>query len=64
MIAAIIRGSVANRLFVLLGAAFLALVGVYSLTRTPIDALPDLSDTQVIIRTSYPGQSPTQGPFR
>ena len=58
MIAAIIRWSVANRLFVLLGAAFLALVGVYSLTRTPIDALPDLSDTQVIIRTSYPGQSP------
>ena len=58
MIAAIIRWSVANRLFVLLGAAFLALAGLYSLSRTPIDALPDLSDTQVIIRTSYPGQSP------
>ena len=58
MIAGIIRWSVTNRLFVLLAAAFLALVGVYSLSRTPIDALPDLSDTQVIIRTSYPGQSP------
>ena len=59
MIARIIRGSIANRLFVLLGAAFLALAGLYSLSRTPIDALPDLSDTQVIIRTSYPGQSPS-----
>ncbi|MES2136348.1 MAG: CusA/CzcA family heavy metal efflux RND transporter [Pseudomonadota bacterium] len=58
MIARIIRWSVANRLFVLLGAAFLALAGLYSLSRTPIDALPDLSDTQVIIRTSYPGQAP------
>jgi len=59
MIERIIRWSVANRLFVLLGAVFLALAGVYSLSRTPVDALPDLSDTQVIIRTSYPGQSPT-----
>ena len=58
MIARIIRWSVANPLFVLLGAAFLALAGLYSLSRTPIDALPDLSDTQVIIRTSYPGQAP------
>ena len=59
MIARIIRWSIANRLFVLLGAAFLAIAGIYSLSRTPIDALPDLSDTQVIIRTSYPGQSPS-----
>ena len=59
MIARIIRWSIANRLFVLLGAAFLSLAGLYSLSRTPIDALPDLSDTQVIIRTSYPGQSPS-----
>ena len=58
MIERIIRWSVANRLFVLLGAAFLALAGLYSLSRTPVDALPDLSDTQVIIRTSYPGQAP------
>jgi Cu(I)/Ag(I) efflux system membrane protein CusA/SilA len=59
VIARIIRWSVANRLFVLLGAAILALAGIYSLTRTPVDALPDLSDTQVIIRTSYPGQAPS-----
>jgi Cu(I)/Ag(I) efflux system membrane protein CusA/SilA len=58
VIARIIRWSVANRLFVLLGAAFLAVAGIYSLTRTPLDALPDLSDTQVIIRTPYPGQAP------
>jgi copper/silver efflux system protein len=58
MIAAIIRWSVANKLFVLLGALVIALAGLYSLSRTPIDALPDLSDTQVIIRTSYPGQAP------
>ena len=59
MIEGIIRWSVANRLFVLLGAVFLVIAGVYSLTRTPVDALPDLSDTQVIIRTSYPGQAPS-----
>ena len=59
MIERIIRWSVANRLFVLLGAVFLALAGIYSLSRTPVDALPDLSDTQVIIRTTYPGQAPS-----
>jgi len=59
MIQRIIRWSVGNRLFVLLGALFLAVAGTYSLTRTPVDALPDLSDTQVIIRTSYPGQAPS-----
>jgi Cu(I)/Ag(I) efflux system membrane protein CusA/SilA len=52
MIDRVIRWSVANRLFVLLGAAFLAAVGIYSAMQTPVDALPDLSDTQVIIRTS------------
>ena len=59
MIERVIRWSVANRLFVLLAAAFLAVVGIYSATRTPVDALPDLSDTQVIIRTSDPGQAPS-----
>ena len=59
MIVRVIRWSVANGIFVLLAAAFLAVVGVYSATRTPVDALPDLSDTQVIIRTSYPGQAPS-----
>ncbi|HET7816065.1 MAG TPA: efflux RND transporter permease subunit [Sphingomicrobium sp.] len=58
MIERIIRWSVLNRFIVLLGAAVLALAGLYSVMRTPIDALPDLSDTQVIIRTSYPGQAP------
>ena len=58
MIANVIRWSVANRFMVLLGAVVLALAGLYSVSQTPVDALPDLSDTQVIIRTSYPGQAP------
>lgn len=58
MIAAVIRWSVGNRFLVLLGTLFLAAAGVLSLRSTPIDALPDLSDVQVIIRTSYPGQAP------
>ena len=58
MIARIIRWSMAHRFFILLGAAFIAVAGVYALRNTPIDALPDLSDVQVIIRTSWPGQSP------
>ncbi|MCW5579541.1 MAG: efflux RND transporter permease subunit, partial [Dokdonella sp.] len=58
MIAALIRAAIAHRVFVLLAALALAMIGTYSVTRTPVDALPDLSDTQVIIRTSYPGQSP------
>jgi Cu(I)/Ag(I) efflux system membrane protein CusA/SilA len=58
MIAALIRWSVANRFLVLLATLFLAVAGVLSLRATPIDALPDLSDVQVIIRTSYPGQAP------
>ena len=58
MIGAIIRWSVGNRFLVLLATVFLAVAGVFSLRATPIDALPDLSDVQVIIRTSYPGQAP------
>ncbi|MBL8297358.1 MAG: efflux RND transporter permease subunit [Rhodanobacteraceae bacterium] len=58
MIARIIRGSIANRFLVLLAAVFLAAWGVYAVRQTPVDALPDLSDVQVIIRTSWPGQSP------
>jgi Cu(I)/Ag(I) efflux system membrane protein CusA/SilA len=58
MIAALIRAAIAHRVFVLLAALALALMGMFSVTRTPVDALPDLSDTQVIIRTNYPGQSP------
>ncbi|HEX9207304.1 MAG TPA: efflux RND transporter permease subunit [Steroidobacteraceae bacterium] len=58
MINAIIRGSLANRPLVLLLALMLAAVGAYSVLRTPVDALPDLSDVQVIVRTPYPGQAP------
>ena len=58
MIAKIIRWSVANRFLVLLATALLVGAGIWSLARTPLDALPDLSDVQVIIRTSYPGQAP------
>ncbi|MGZ5131806.1 MAG: efflux RND transporter permease subunit, partial [Caldimonas sp.] len=58
MIARLIRWSVANRFLVMLATAMLTAWGFYSLRNTPIDALPDLSDVQVIIRTSYPGQAP------
>jgi Cu(I)/Ag(I) efflux system membrane protein CusA/SilA len=58
MIARLIRWSIANRFLVLLATLMLSAWGVYSVMRTPLDALPDLSDVQVIIRTTYPGQAP------
>lgn len=58
MIAALIRWSIANRFLVLIATAFLVVAGVLAVLRTPLDALPDLSDTQVIIRTPYPGKAP------
>ena len=58
MIAALIRWSVANRFFVLLGVLALVAAGIWAVRTTSIDALPDLSDVQVIIRTTYPGQAP------
>ena len=58
MIAALIRWSVANRLLVLIATGFLIAAGFWSVTRTPLDALPDLSDAQVIVRTPYPGKAP------
>ena len=58
MIAALIRWSIVNRFLVLLATALMAAWGVWSVQKTPLDALPDLSDVQVIIRTSYPGQAP------
>jgi copper/silver efflux system protein len=58
MINAIIRASLENRALVLLLTAMLTAIGVYSFLRTPVDALPDLSDVQVIVRTPYPGQAP------
>ena len=58
MIAALIRWSVANRFLVLLATLFVTAWGIWSVQSTPIDALPDLSDVQVIIRTPFPGQAP------
>ncbi|MFT6030041.1 MAG: Cu(I)/Ag(I) efflux system membrane protein CusA/SilA [Oleiphilaceae bacterium] len=58
MIASIIRWSIHNRFFVLLATFILIGVGAYSVKNTPIDAIPDLSDVQVIIKTSFPGQAP------
>ena len=58
MIAAIIRWSVENRVLVVISALMLAAAGVYSVRETPVDALPDLSDVQVIIKTTFPGQAP------
>src|SRR4030095_10537729 len=58
MIAKLIRWSVANRFLVLLATLMLTAWGVWSLARTPLDAIPDLSDVQVIIRTTFPGQAP------
>ncbi len=58
MIAALIRWSVANRFLVAIATLLIVATGIWSVSKTPIDALPDLSDTQVIIRTAYPGQAP------
>ncbi|MEC7642487.1 MAG: CusA/CzcA family heavy metal efflux RND transporter, partial [Pseudomonadota bacterium] len=58
MIKSIIRWSVSNRFFVLLATLILVGVGAFAVKNTPVDALPDLSDVQVIIKTSYPGQAP------
>ena len=58
MFAHIIDWSIRNRLLVVLGTLFIVAAGTFSLTRTPIDAIPDLSDVQVIIQTEYPGQAP------
>ncbi|MDP4783037.1 MAG: efflux RND transporter permease subunit [Gammaproteobacteria bacterium] len=58
MITNVINWSIANRMLVLLLTAILIIFGVYSLRTTPVDAIPDLSDVQVIVKTSYPGQAP------
>jgi Cu(I)/Ag(I) efflux system membrane protein CusA/SilA len=58
MIAKLIRWSIANRFLVLLATLMATAWGVWSLSRTPLDAIPDLSDVQVIIRTTFPGQAP------
>lgn len=58
MIKSVIRWSVSNRFFVLLATLILVGAGAFAVKNTPVDALPDLSDVQVIIKTSYPGQAP------
>ena len=58
MIEHLIRWSISNRILVLLATLFLAAWGIWAAKTTPVDALPDLSDVQVIIRTNYPGQAP------
>ena len=58
MIAALIRWSIANRFLVLLATLAMSAWGAWALLRTPLDALPDLSDVQVIVRTTWPGQAP------
>ncbi len=58
MIAAVIRWSVRNRFLVLMATLFLVAAGIWSVKNTSVDALPDLSDTQVIVRTTYPGKPP------
>ena len=58
MIAKLIRWSIANRFLVLLATLILIVWGIWAAARTPLDAIPDLSDVQVIVRTTYPGQAP------
>lgn len=58
MIAALIRWSIGNRSLVQIATLFLVAAGLWSVAHTSLDALPDLSDTQVIIRTPYPGKAP------
>ena len=58
MIPLIIRASITNRLLVIVLAIMLAVAGVWAIRSTPVDAIPDLSDVQVIIKTPYPGQAP------
>jgi Cu(I)/Ag(I) efflux system membrane protein CusA/SilA len=58
MIEAIIRWSVGNRILILLLSLILAGAGTWVTLNTPVDAIPDLSDVQVIIKTPYPGQAP------
>lgn len=58
MISAVIKWSVQNRFFIILATIIMCVWGIVALKNTPVDALPDLSDVQVIVKTSYPGQAP------
>ena len=58
MLNAIIRWSIRNRLVIVILTLFLIALGIYALVNTPVDAIPDLSDVQVIVKTPYLGQAP------
>jgi len=58
MIEKIIELSIKNKFLVILGTVFIILGGLYAMLKIPLDAIPDLSDVQVIILTEYPGQAP------
>src|SRR5512136_2229774 len=58
MLGKVIEWSARNRFLVLLATVFVTVGGIYAIVKTPLDALPDLSDVQVIIYTEYPGQAP------
>jgi copper/silver efflux system protein len=58
MIARLIAASARNLILVLIGTVFAVAAGVYAVLHLPLDAIPDLSDTQVIVYTEYPGQAP------
>jgi Cu(I)/Ag(I) efflux system membrane protein CusA/SilA len=58
MLTQIINASIRNRILVLLAALLAAWFGWRAMVSTPLDAIPDLSDVQVIVKTSYPGQAP------
>ena len=58
MLERVIDWSIENRILIIIAALLTALVGIYSLSRAPLDAIPDLSDVQVIVYTEYPGQAP------
>ncbi|MEE8330042.1 MAG: efflux RND transporter permease subunit, partial [Thermodesulfovibrionia bacterium] len=58
MLEKIIEYSIKNRFLIILATVFILLGGIYSLATTPLDAIPDLSDVQVIVYTEYPGQAP------
>ncbi len=58
MLGKIIEWSARNRFLVILATVFVTIGGIYAVVKTPLDALPDLSDVQVIIYTEYPGQAP------
>ena len=63
MIGKIIAASARNPMLVLIGTFFAVIAGLYAILHTPLDAIPDLSDTQVIVYTEYPGQAPQVSSF-